>query len=154
MAPTLLEERLIELVEPILRFRRLELVELTFQRGSGRGRLRIVIDEEKGVSVEECAEVSREVSALLDVEDVVPGSYVLEVSSPGLDRPLRRKEDFLRFAGRLARVTLAEPRGGQGLLIGRIRRVEGDDVVLETEGGELVTLPYAGIRRARLEVEY
>ena len=151
-----IEEKLREVVEAAIRFERFELVDLTFSKGSGRGLLRIVIDREgTGVSVEDCANISRELSAILDVEDVIPGSYVLEVSSPGLDRPLRNPGEYLRFAGRLAKVTLEKPlEDKRAVLVGRIVRVEGDRVVLEDGKDRTVSVAFADIKKARLEVEF
>ncbi len=143
-----------ELAESILRFERFELVELSFGRGSGRGLLKLVIDREDGVSVEDCATISRELSAVLDVEDLIPGSYTLEVSSPGLDRPLMSLSDFLRFAGRLAKVTLEEAMDNQKVFIGRIMRVEDGNVILDVAGKGTVTIPYQNVKKARLEVEF
>jgi ribosome maturation factor RimP len=109
---------------------------------------------EDSVSLEHCAKVSEELSAVLDVEDVVPDTYTLEVSSPGLDRPLRTRDDFQRFAGRLAKIVTAEPIARQTAFAGHLRGVEGDDVLFENEGGRMVRLPIGLIRRARLEVEF
>ena len=154
MGETPLERKLRELAESILRFERFELVELSFGRGSGRGLLRLVIDREDGVSVEDCATISRELSAVLDVEDLIPGSYTLEVSSPGLDRPLKSLSDFLRFGGRLAKVTLEEAMDNQKVFIGRIMRVEDDNVILDVAAKGTVTIPYQNVKKARLEVEF
>jgi len=154
MGETPLEKKLMELAESILRFERFELVELSFGRGSGRGLLKLVIDREDGVSVEDCATISRELSAVLDVEDLIPGSYTLEVSSPGLDRPLMSLSDFLRFAGRLAKVTLEEAMDNQKVFIGRIMRVEDGNVILDVAGKGTVTIPYQNVKKARLEVEF
>ncbi|MBI5140730.1 MAG: ribosome maturation factor RimP [Nitrospirae bacterium] len=154
VAGSTLEARLAAIVEPVLRFRQMELVELSFARGPRRGILRVVIDKEGGVGVDDCAEVSRELSTIFDVEDFIPCSYTLEISSPGLDRPLNRIEDFLRFAGRLARVTPAKPVDGIGLIIGRILRVQDDEIVLDTGGGETATIKYNNVKKARLEVEF
>lgn len=154
MGETVLEDRLRDLIEPVLRFRRMDLVELSFAGGSRGGILKVIIDQEGGISIEDCASVSREVSALLDVEDAVPGSYTLEVSSPGLDRPLKGLQDFLRFAGRLAKVTFMEPVDGRTFIIGRILRVDGEDVVLDAGEGRTVVVAYGNIKKARLEVEF
>ena len=113
------------------------LVELTTDRG--RRVLRLYIDhEEAGVTVDDCAAVSRRLGPVLDVEDVIQGAYDLEVSTPGLDRPLAREKDFRRFAGELARVTLRSPLPtGRKRLKGRIRTVQDGHVHLEVDGEEL-----------------
>ncbi len=134
---------------------------MSYDREGGTFVLRVVLDKpgpsataEDSVSLEHCAKVSEELSAVLDVEDVVPDAYTLEVSSPGLDRPLRTRDDFQRFAGRLAKIVTAEPIARQTAFAGHLRGVEGDDVLFENEGGRLVRLPLGLIRRARLEVEF
>lgn len=134
---------------------------MSYDREGGTFVLRVVLDRpgpsataEDSVSLEHCAKVSEELSAVLDVEDVVPDTYTLEVSSPGLDRPLRTRDDFQRFAGRLAKIVTAEPIARQTAFAGHLRGVEGDDVLFENEGGRLVRLPLGLIRRARLEVEF
>jgi len=104
------------------------------------------------VSLDECARVSEELSALLDVEEVVPvDSYTLEVSSPGLDRPLRGIADYRRFTGRRAKVVLSAPIDRQTAFVGHLRGVDGDEVLFESEGGRLVRMPMGQIARARLE---
>ena len=134
---------------------------MSYDREGGTFVLRVVLDKpgpsataEDSVSLEHCAKVSEELSAVLDVVDVVPDAYTLEVSSPGLDRPLRTRDDFQRFAGRLAKIVTAEPIARQTAFAGHLRGVEGDDVLFENEGGRLVRLPIGLIRRARLEVEF
>ena len=107
-----------------------------------------------GVTIEDCERVSRDVSAVLDVEDVIDHAYTLEVSSPGLDRPLRRADDYRRFAGRLAKVVVSEPVDHQKHLSGRLRGTEGDTVLLEGQGGRIHRIPMSAITRARLDVEF
>jgi ribosome maturation factor RimP len=143
-----------------------ELIGVEYLPGS-RACVRLYIDrlskEFGGVSVDDCAAMSRAVSALLDVEDPIPGKYTLEVSSPGLDRPLFKQEDFSRHAGQRARVRMQNPLPGsapavpggrpQRNFLGLLKGVEGQDVLLETETGE-VRLPYADIDKAHLEPEF
>jgi ribosome maturation factor RimP len=122
------------------------------------GVLRLVIDRaDGGVTHEHCATVSRQASALLDVYDFGAGRYTLEVSSPGLDRPLYRPEDFGRFAGRLARVTYQPPGEGKRTVLVRLREFEpaggGRALVDDESTGQLLTIPIAQVLRARLEVE-
>lgn len=154
-------ERIRELAAGIAAAYGLEVFDVSYDREGGTFVLRVVLDKpgpsataEDSVSLEHCAKVSEELSAVLDVEDVVPDTYTLEVSSPGLDRPLRTRDDFQRFAGRLAKIVTAEPIARQTAFAGHLRGVEGDDVLFENEGGRLVRLPIGLIRRARLEVEF
>lgn len=107
----------------------------------------------ESVSVEDCVHVSRELSALLDVEEILPQAYTLEVSSPGLDRPLRQEADFHRFTGRAAKVVAGEAVDGQTAFRGRIEGIE-DGVVLLREGSRQHRIPLDVIRRARLDVEF
>jgi ribosome maturation factor RimP len=91
---------------------------------------------------------------MLDVEDVVPGEYTFEVSSPGLDRPLRHEDDYRRFAGRWAKIVTSAPVQRQTAFSGRVKGVEGEDVLFESEGKKLIKLPLRLISRARLDVEF
>ena len=109
---------------------------------------------EESVSIEDCVEINRELGTILDVEDVLPWSYTLEVSSPGLDRPLRGIDDYRRFAGRWAKVVVAEAVDNQKAFEGRLRGVDSDDVLLEGPRGRLHRLPMRLITRGRLEVEF
>jgi ribosome maturation factor RimP len=109
---------------------------------------------EESVSIEDCEHVNREMSAILDVEEPVPFAYTLEVSSPGLDRPLRGADDYRRFEGRLAKIVVREAVDNQKAFEGRLRGVEGNDVVLEAPNGRLHRLPLPLITRGRLEVEF
>jgi len=110
---------------------------------------------EECVSVEDCASVSRDLSAVLDVDDVVPSAYILEVSSPGLDRPLRNRDDYRRFVGRRAKLVVREPLDGQGYFKGRLAGLEQDnDVLVDGDDGRRHRVPFGLITRANLEVEF
>jgi ribosome maturation factor RimP len=109
---------------------------------------------EDSVSVDDCVKVSRDLSAILDVEDALPTAYTLEVSSPGLDRVLRGAEDYERFAGRRAKIVLREKVDGQAFFKGQLAGVEGEDVLIDGDDGHRHRLPLQGIRRANLEVEF
>ena len=136
--------------------------EVVMRREGGSDVLRVVLDRpgpaatpEESVSITDCEQVAQELSTILDVEDLLPASYTLEVSSPGLDRPLRNAGDYVRFSGRLAKIVTSQPVERQTAFAGRLRGMDGDDTVLfENEGGKLVRLPLRLIRRARLEVEF
>lgn len=114
--------------------------------------------EDESVGIEDCQRVSQDLSAIFDVEEEalgldLPGGYTLEVSSPGLDRPLRHAADYRRFTGRLAKIVVAEAVGGQMHFEGRIEGLE-DDTVLLTQGRRTHRIPLALVRRAHLEVEF
>jgi ribosome maturation factor RimP len=140
----------------------LEVVEVQLTRESVGWVVRVTIDRpgpaarpEESVGIEDCSLVSRELSTILDVEDPLDRAYTLEVTSPGLDRPLRHEADFRRFAGRLAKLVLEQPVDGQTFFNGRIQGVEGDEVVLLVGKKERAhRIPLAGIKRANLDVEF
>lgn len=139
----------------------LEVFDVQYKREAQGWMVRVQIDRpgpaataEDSVSIEDCANVSRELSAILDVEDFIPAAYTLEVSSPGLDRPLRHADDYRRFAGRLAKLVTRKPVDGQTFLRGRLGGVEDDAVVIDGEDGRRHTVPLAAITRANLEVEF
>ena len=109
---------------------------------------------EESVSIEDCEQVNREIGTILDVEDPLPFAYTLEVSSPGLDRPLRDAGDYSRFAGRLAKVVVIEAVNDQKAFEGRLRGVDQGDVLLEAANGRMHRLPWRLIARGRLDVEF
>ena len=139
----------------------LDIFDVQFRREAAGMVLRIQIDRpgpastaEDSVSVDDCAAVSRDLSAVLDVEDIVPTAYTLEVSSPGLDRPLRTVDDFRRFAGRRAKLVMREAVDGQTFFKGQLGGVEGDQVVIDAEDRRRHLVPVGIITRANLEVEF
>ena len=143
-------ESIRRLVEPVVTSLGLLLEDLQFFPQGRRWILRIVIDREEGVvGLEDCEQVSRQISTLLDVEDPIPHAYNLEVSSPGLDRPLRRVEDYQRFQGRRARIQT-----DQGVWEGRLLGLEGGKVRLQTRKDAVEEIPLKDIRQARLVVEF
>ena len=134
----------------------LELVEVEL-RGAGNNQvLRLFIDKLRpgGVTHADCENVSHQVGAILDVEDVITGHYTLEVSSPGLDRKLLKPADYERFRGRKARIKLRHPQEGRSNFVGRLAELEQGQVSLEVEGGAKVRLPLAEVVTARLVVEF
>jgi ribosome maturation factor RimP len=139
----------------------LEIFDVQFRREAPGMVLRVQIDRpgpantaEESVSVEDCAHVSRDLGAVLDVEDVIPRAYTLEVSSPGLDRPLRNLDDYRRFTGRQAKLVVREPVDGSSFFRGHLAGVEGDLVIIEAETGRHHRVPIGAITRANLEVEF
>jgi ribosome maturation factor RimP len=142
------KERLFAILEPAVGAMGFELADIDAHLGR-RGLLRLYIDREGGVTLDDCQRVSEQIGALLDVEDPLPGSYVLEVSSPGFDRRLRKLVHFERFSGEQAKVELRDAREGRRNFTGRLVGVEGSDVLLEVDG-ELTRLPFGDIAVARL----
>ena len=104
--------------------------------------------------IHELEQISRDVSAILDVEETIDHRYTLEVSSPGLDRPLRTAADYRRFAGRIAKIVVSEPVEGQKHFEGRLGGLEGEAIVIETTPGKRQLIPLSVVTRARLEVEF
>src|SRR5580693_2262681 len=144
-----LRERLISLIEPLLTQLSYELVELEFVPGRGGGSLRIFIDRPEGIGIEDCERVSREVSALLDVEDPIPTAYSLEVSSPGDDRVLRIPAHYERFKGSRVLVELVAPRDGRRRYTGVMQEVSATGVTLEVDR-QRVDVAFGEIAKARL----
>jgi ribosome maturation factor RimP len=116
--------------------------------------VRVFIDKEEGVTLDDCAKVSRALSAVLDVEDLIHTPYMLEVSSPGMDRPLKRLKDFEENVGKLARVVTRESMNDQKFFMGRIMSVENGDIKLLLEGDKEIEVPFEQISKARLEIEF
>ncbi|WJW76512.1 ribosome maturation factor RimP [Thiohalobacter sp. IOR34] len=139
-----------ELLEPAVNALGCELVGIEYLPSGKHSVLRIYIDREDGVTLDDCQQVSYQVSGLLDVEDPVPGQYTLEVSSPGLDRPLFREADFERFAGQPVKIRMALPIEGQRKFTGLLQGVRQGQVILETEDGSEIGLPLDQIEQARL----
>ena len=143
-----------DMLEPGITSMGYELVGVEFQTGGkGGGLLRIYIDNEAGITADDCQKVSYQVSGVLDVEDPIPGHYTLEISSPGLDRMLFRKQDFERFAGQLIKLRTAYPIEGQRKFKGRLLGLQGENVVFEQDDME-ISLPFDQIEQARLVPEY
>jgi ribosome maturation factor RimP len=139
----------------------LDIFDVQFRREAAGMVLRVLVDRpgpaataEESVSVDDCAHVSRDLSAVLDVEDIVPTAYTLEVSSPGLDRPLRHADDYRRFAGRRAKIVMRESVDGQTFFKGRLAGAEGQTVLIDGDDGRRHQVPVAIITRANLEVEF
>jgi len=139
----------------------LEIFDVQLRRESGGTVLRVQIDRpgpaataEDSVSVGDCAHVSRDLSAILDVEDLVTTAYILEVSSPGLDRPLRHAGDYRRFSGRRAKLVMREAVDGQTYFKGRLGGVDDNAVLIDGDDGRRHRVPIGVITRANLEVEF
>ena len=141
------------LAEPILMDRGLELVAVEFQRESRGWILRVYMDRAGGVTLEDCQKVSEELGDHLDVADIIEFPYHLEVSSPGLDRPLTREADFIGFAGKPARIVTHDPIDGQRNFRGRLGGLADGAVLLILADGRQVQIPRGLIAKARLEIE-
>jgi ribosome maturation factor RimP len=148
-----LKEQLTALAERVASSMGMEVVLVELKGGAGRSVVRIFIDQPGGISLEDCERFSKRVSVALDVEDLIPFSYVLEVSSPGLDRPLVREEDYRRFAGRRAKIRLRAAREGRRNIQARILGVDQGRIRLETDPGEVIEVALPDIEKANLVIE-
>lgn len=146
-------EPLYRLIEPAVTALGYELVGIEYAGPGGRrGLLRVYIDAPQGVTVDDCERVSHQVSGVLDVEDVIQGQYTLEVSSPGLDRPLFTPAHYVRYAGQLVKLRLVAPQDGRRNIVGVLRGMDGENVVL-VEEGNTISVPVQNIHSARLVPE-
>lgn len=150
---TVLRERLLQLLEPVVESLGYEIVLLDYSPNTRNALLRLYIDAPGGIGLDDCERVSREVAGVLDVEDPISTAYSLEVSSPGLDRPLVKPAHFERFMNEQARIQLVAPKNGRRKFVGWIRGVTPAGVSLETEQG-VVELEYSEMERARLVPDY
>jgi ribosome maturation factor RimP len=130
----------------------IEVAWVEFKQTGGSGLFRVFIDREERVGLDECERVNERLTVLLDVEDPIESTYLLEVSTPGLDRPLWTMKDYERFTGRLAKIKTREQLDGKDRFRGRLAGVEGESVLLE-QSGERKSIPFPIIESARLEVE-
>lgn len=147
-------EKLNELLRPLVSDLGLEFVGIEFSPSRGSSLLRVYIDApERPVAIEDCERVSREISALMDVNDPIEGRYTLEVSSPGIDRPLFSLEHFTRFIGCEAKISVALPIDGRQRFSGTIRGVEDDRILFDQDGKEVV-ISHANLVKAKLVPDY
>jgi ribosome maturation factor RimP len=150
---TQISKQVEEISESLVVSEGMELVDLEYRREGPRWMLRLFIDKEGGVTVDDCARISRELGDLLDVKDLIPQAYVLEVSSPGLNRRIRKKKDFSRFAGQKVQLLLVSPKDGRRKIVGDLVGVEGEEVVvIGSEGRFSVALE--NIAKANLIYEF
>lgn len=146
-------DKVTRLAEEVAGENNVELVDIELL-GSGRKTiLRVTIDREGGIGIDDCRTVSRELESLLDVEDPIVSRYTLEVSSPGIDRPLKKIEDFIRFAGKKVRIVTKDTIDNQTFFIGFIKDVKENDIYIELEK-KTVTIPFETVKKATLEIEF
>jgi ribosome maturation factor RimP len=153
MEPREVIERVHHLAGPILLSEGFELVEVEYRR-EGRGWvLRFYVDKEGGITLDDCARISREVGRTLDVEDFIEVPYTLEVSSPGLTRSLKGEKDFVRYRDRLVKVTTNQPIENRRQFRGRLRGVLENQIEIEVDG-RIFVVPLSLVSKANLEVEF
>jgi len=142
------------LVEPLLEDEGMSLVDIQWNRRGRRWVLTLFIEKAEGVSLEDCAQISRQVGERIEVDKLIDHAYTLEVSSPGLDRPLRTLADYERFHEHLVRIITTIPIQGRSTIVGRLKGVEGQTVLVQDERASMVTVPVTQIKQARLEIEF
>jgi ribosome maturation factor RimP len=143
-----------ELVQDVVEGQGYELVEVEFKQAGNHSLLRIYIDKPDGVSIRDCELVSHQLGTVLDVEDLIPFSYTLEVSSPGLDRKLVKETDYARFEGKLAKIQTRIPLQHQKVFRGRLKGIEDGKIVLESSGGQRIEIPLDVVKESRLEFDW
>jgi ribosome maturation factor RimP len=149
---TELLRRIEDIVAPTIVGMGYELVRVAMSKGGGTLQIMIEPADGRAMDVESCATVARALSAVLDVEDPIPSSYTLEVSSPGIDRPLTRPKDYARWAGHLARLETTQPIEGRRRFKGTLLGLEGDVVKLRLDDGQETDVPLSVVTRAKLEM--
>ena len=142
-----------ELFEPVVTGMGYDLIEIEHFPNPKHGVLRLYIDKEGGVTIDDCSDVSQQISALIDVEDPVKGQFNLEISSPGMDRPLRRLKDFKRFTGSKVKLKTNVPFDGQRNFTGQLLGADEDYVVIETDTEE-VSIPMSAVDKARIVPQF
>ncbi len=142
-----------EILDSLLLGYGFELVDIEYRREGWGWVLRIYIDKDGGVSVEDCARISRELGTLLDLNDIIPGTYNLEISSPGLTRALKKVRDFERFKGKLVKIKTMKDIQGRRVFIGRLIDFVGNVAYVEMDG-HVYFIPYDEIERANLELDF
>ena len=148
-----LQEQIKQLCQPVLTAQEVELIELILTRERGRTVVRFLVDQPQGINLDQCARLNRELSRILDQADLMQESYVLEVSSPGLDRPLLTTRDFQRARSKLVRFMLHTPLERQNVWLGFIDQVDDRELVLRTENGRLLRIARDNLAKARLEIK-
>lgn len=146
-------KRVADLVEPILDEMGIELVDVEYLSHYGRWVLRLYIDIEAGVTIDDCVRVSREIGDLIDVKEVVTHEYTLEVSSPGVDRPLRKEKDFKGAVGKKVKVRMIAPMDGRRSFTGYLKDFENGTLYIEMDG-TTAALPWAEVDKANLVYEF
>jgi ribosome maturation factor RimP len=148
------DDELIQLINPVVADLGLECLGIEYAPSRGNSLLRIYIDHlERPITIEDCEAVSRELSAQLDVNDPISGRYTLEVSSPGIDRPLFTPAQFARFIGEKAKIALNLPTDGRRRLLGTIRAVDGERITIEQDGIDII-VAHDNVQKARIVPDY
>lgn len=149
-----IKEELIKQLTPLISSENYELVELEYRREREGWVLRIFMDKPGGVTLDDCTKMSEKIGHYLDEKNIIPQSYILEVSSPGLDRPLKKESDFQKFTGHLVKINVYAPVEGERHFLGRLLGIEESKVKLNISQERIICIPLENIASARLEVEF
>ncbi len=147
------ESLVTELVRPIVDRYKLELVDVEYNKEGPDWILRVLIDKDGGIALEDCQQISREVSTQLDIEDPISQSYLLEVSSPGIDRPLKSRRDFERYSGKKVNLSTYAPIDGEKEFSGKLLGIKHDNVRLMIDGKNIL-IPYSKVAQTRLAIDF
>ena len=150
---SVIRDRVFELIEPLLYEIGYELVEVEYLSSYGRWVLRLYIDKEKGVTIDDCADVSRQLGDIIDIKEIIDHEYVLEVSSPGLNRPLRREKDFIRAIGNKIKLKMKEAVNGQKHFTGVLKNCT-DGIVFLESSGDNIELPFNDIEKSSIVYDF
>lgn len=146
-------KRVIQLVEPVLDDMGFELVDIEYLSERGRWVLRVYADKKGGITLDDCAFVSRQIGDLIDVKDIIQHEYVLEVSSPGLNRPLKKERDFLLAVGKKVKIKTIRPINGRRRFTGYVKKFHEMSLYVEVDNN-LITLPWQDVEKANLVYEF
>jgi len=147
-------DKIKEIIEPILQEEQTELVEMIYRKEKGRQVLKILADKEGGIKLADCVRLNERIGYALDQADVIQKRYVIEVDSPGIDRPFKTKRDYERAIGRLVRVTLSERILDKKEYIARLEEVSDIGVKINVKNKDVIEIPFGKIVRAREELEF
>ena len=150
---SVIRDRVFSLIEPVLEDSGFELVEVEYLSMHGRWVLRLFIDKEGGVTIDDCAGVSRDLGDIIDVKEIIDHEYVLEVSSPGLNRPLRKEKDFIRIIGSRIKLKMTRDINGQKNFAGKLKNFSNRIIFLEIDG-KLVELPLDDVEKSNLIYDF
>ena len=148
-----IRDRVFSLIEPVLEDIGFELVEVEYLSMHGRWILRLYIDKEGGVTIDDCADVSRDLGDIIDVKEIIDHEYVLEVSSPGLNRPLRKEKDFINVIGSNVKLKMAQDLNGRKNFTGKLKDYNNRTVFLETDG-TIIELPFDDVEKSNLIYDF
>lgn len=150
---TTIGEKIKLLIEPIVKTEGMELIDIEYKTGS-KHFLRIFVDKTGGLTHSDCAKISSQAGELLDMEDLIAEEYMLEVSSPGLDRPLKNEADFKRNKGNLVSIYLDTPMEGTKMFAGRVIDTENQKIILKKNSNEIINIPVSNIVKGNLKIEF